>query len=153
MKLRLVCVGKLANAAFKSLAADYLGRLERLCDLEVIELKDADAPDGAARLAKEAERIRAAAGSLSVCVLLDETGEEMDSRAFSKWLEKLEGQSAKRLTFIIGSSHGVDPALKREIPRKLALSRMTLTHEWARALALEQIYRAFCIKKNIPYHH
>lgn len=153
MKIRLVCVGKLAGAPFRALCEDYLGRLKRLCDLEVVELKDAEAPDGAARLAKEAGRIREAAKPLSECVLWDERGDELDSPGFSRFLERLEGASAKRITFVIGSSHGVDPDLKRDIPRKLALSRMTLTHEWARVLALEQIYRAFCIKKKIPYHH
>lgn len=152
MKIRLLCVGKLVGP-FKALAEDYRGRLERLADLEVVELKDADAPDGAARLAREAERIRAAAGPLSDCVLWDEKGEELDSMAFAKWLEKLEGASRKRLTLVIGSSHGVDPALKAEIPRSLALSRMTLTHEWARVLVLEQLYRACCIRRKIPYHH
>ena len=153
MKIRLVCVGRLAGAPFKALAEDYLGRLKRLADVEVVELKDAEAPDGAARLAKEAVRIREAAGPLPECVLWDEKGEELDSPGFSRFLEKLEGASAKRVTFILGSSHGVDPDLKKDIPRKLALSRMTLTHEWARVLALEQIYRAYCIKKKIPYHH
>lgn len=153
MKIRLVCVGKPASVPLKALAADYQERLRRLCDLEIVELKDAEAPDASRRLAREAERIRAAAGPLAECVLWDELGDELDSREFSRFLEKLEGASAKRVTFIIGSSHGVDPALKAEIPRRLALSRMTLTHEWARALVLEQIYRAQCIKRKIPYHH
>jgi 23S rRNA (pseudouridine1915-N3)-methyltransferase len=153
VKIRLVCVGKPANVPLKALAADYQERLRRLCDLEIVELKDAEAADASRRLAKEAERIRAAAGPIDECVLWDELGEELDSRGFCRFLEKLEGASAKRVTFIIGSSHGVDPALKAEIPRRLALSRMTLTHEWARALALEQIYRAQCIKRKIPYHH
>lgn len=152
MKIRLVCVGKLAGPC-KALAGDYLGRLERLADLEMVELKDAEAPDGAARLAKEAERIRAAAAPLSECVLWDEKGEELDSVAFAGWLEKLEGASRKRLTMVIGSSHGVDPALKAGIPKSLALSRMTLTHEWARVLVLEQLYRACCIRRKLPYHH
>lgn len=153
MKIRLVCVGRLANASLKALAGDYRERLRRLCDLEIVEVKDAEAPDAARRLAREAERIRAAAGPLAECVLWDELGEELDSVGFSRYLEKLEGASARRVTFIIGSSHGLDPGLKAEVPRKLALSRMTLTHEWARALALEQIYRAQCIRRKIPYHH
>ena len=89
MKIRLVCVGKLTSAPLKALAEDYRGRLKRLCDLEIIELKDADVPDGAARLAKEAERIRAAAQPLSECVLWDEVGEELDSRGFSKFMERI----------------------------------------------------------------
>jgi 23S rRNA (pseudouridine1915-N3)-methyltransferase len=153
MKIRLVCVGKLANAPLKALAEDYRKRLERLCDLEIVEIKDADEPDGARRLAREAERIRAAVEPLSECLLLDETGEAMGSREFSKYLDQLENKSAKRLTLIIGSSHGVADELKAALPRKLQLSKFTLTHEWARTLTLEQIYRAFCIKRNLPYHH
>lgn len=153
MKIRLVCVGKPASAPLKALAEDYRKRLERLADLEVVELKDADAPDAAARLAREAVRIREAAGPAADCVLLDERGEEMDSLEFSRFLEKLEGASTKRIVFILGSSHGLDPSLKSEVRRKIALSRMTLTHEWARALFLEQLYRAQCIRRKIPYHH
>ncbi len=153
MKIRLVCVGKMSNAPLKALAAEYLKRMERLGDLEVIELKDADDRDGAQRLARESERIRAASEPLSECVLWDETGDALGSKEFSTFIDKLENKSAKRLTLIIGSSHGVSEALKTAIPRKIQLSKFTLTHEWARALALEQIYRAYCIKKNIPYHH
>ena len=153
MKIRLLCVGKLASAPLKALAEDYRKRLERLGEVEIVEVKDAEDRDGAARLAKEADRLREAAGALSECVLWDETGEAMGSRGFSKMITTLEDRSAKRCTFIIGSSHGVDTALKAELPRKLQLSRFTFTHEWARVLALEQIYRARCIQKNIPYHH
>ncbi|MDB5102790.1 MAG: Ribosomal large subunit methyltransferase [Fibrobacteres bacterium] len=153
MKIRFVCVGKLANPHLKALADDYRKRLDRVFDLEIVEVKDSDDRDGAARLAKEADRIRAAAEPLSECMLWDELGEAMDSRGFSVLLVKLENQSSKRLTMIIGSSHGVADSLKAEIPRKVQLSKFTFTHEWARVLALEQLYRARCIQKNLPYHH
>ena len=153
MKIRLLCVGKMGNAHLKALAGDYLKRLERLCDLEIVEVKDAEDRDGASRLAKEAERLREAMGSPNECVLWDERGEALDSPGFSKLLAGMEDRSAKRCTFIIGSSHGLADDLKSEVSRKLQLSRFTFTHEWARVLALEQIYRARCIQKNIPYHH
>ncbi|MEO7426027.1 MAG: 23S rRNA (pseudouridine(1915)-N(3))-methyltransferase RlmH [Fibrobacteria bacterium] len=153
MKIRLVCVGKLANAGLKGLAEDYRKRVERMCDFEVVEVKDAQDRDGAARLDKEAERIRAAAEPLSECALWDEKGEALDSPGFSKLIARLEDNSARRFTMIIGSSHGMAEGLKADIPRKLQLSRFTFTHEWARVLAMEQIYRARCIQKNIPYHH
>lgn len=153
MKVRLVCVGRIANAHLKALAADYLGRLERLCDAEIVEVKDGGEKEGAERLAKEAARLREAAGPLPECVLWDERGESLDSRGFARWLAEREDKGAKRCTFLIGSSHGVADDLKAAIPRKLRLSDFTLTHEWARALALEQLYRARCIQKNLPYHH
>ncbi|MEO6097049.1 MAG: 23S rRNA (pseudouridine(1915)-N(3))-methyltransferase RlmH [Fibrobacteria bacterium] len=153
MKIRFVCVGKIGNVHLKALADDYRKRLERLFDLEIVEVKDSDDRDGAARLAKEADRIRAAAEPLSECALWDERGDALDSPGFGNLITKLENGSAKRLTLIIGSSHGVADSLKAGIPRKLQLSRFTLTHEWARVLALEQLYRARCIQKNLPYHH
>jgi 23S rRNA (pseudouridine1915-N3)-methyltransferase len=153
MKIRLICVGKVANAPLKALVEDYRKRLERLCDLEIIEIKDADDRDGAQRLAREAEKIRLVAEPLSECVLWDEAGIAQGSREFSKFIDKLENGSSKRLTMIIGSSHGVAAELKTDIPRKFQLSQFTLTHEWARALTLEQLYRAYCIKRNLPYHH
>jgi 23S rRNA (pseudouridine1915-N3)-methyltransferase len=153
MKIRLVCVGKLTNAPLKALSDDYRKRLERLCDLEIIEVKDADDKDGGSRLQREAERIRAVAEPFSECILWDERGEALGSRDFSKFIDKLENNSTKRLTMIIGSSHGVADEIKSAVHRKLQLSQFTLTHEWARALTLEQIYRAFCIKRNLPYHH
>lgn len=153
MKIRLLCVGRMGNAHLKALAGDYLKRLERLCDLEIVEVKDAEDRDGASRLAKEAERLREAAGPLAECVLWDERGEALDSPGFSRMLAGMEDRSTKRCTFIIGSSHGIADDLKAQMPRKLQLSKFTFTHEWARVLALEQIYRARCIQKNIPYHH
>lgn len=152
MKIRLVCVGKFSNPHLEALAGDYRERLRRLCDLEIVEVKDALAGDGEARLTKEAALILAKAGPLADCILWDENGEDMDSRAFSRFLERREA-ATKRLTMIIGSSHGIADSLKAAVPRKLRLSRFTFTHEWARALALEQLYRAYCIKKNLPYHH
>jgi 23S rRNA (pseudouridine1915-N3)-methyltransferase len=135
------------------LAEDYGKRLDRMCDMEIIEVRDAKDRDGASRLVREAEHIRAAAAPLSECALWDERGEALDSPGFSRLIAGLEDNAAKRFTLIIGSSHGVDEGLKSEIPRKLQLSRFTFTHEWARVLVLEQIYRARCIQKNIPYHH
>lgn len=153
VKVRLVCVGKLANPNLKALSEDYRKRLERMCDLEIVEVKDAADKDGLSRLAREAERIRAAAEPFSECALWDEAGDPIGSLEFSQLLGKMENRSARRFTMIIGSSHGVAEDLKAEIPRKLQLSRFTFTHEWARVLALEQLYRARCIQKNLPYHH
>lgn len=153
MKIRLVCVGKLANPSLKALGEDYRRRLERMCELEIVEVKDAADRDGQSRLAREADRIRAASEPFSECALWDEAGDALGSREFALLLGKMENRSARRFTMIIGSSHGVAEQLKAEIPRKLQLSRFTFTHEWARVLALEQVYRAKCIQKNIPYHH
>ena len=155
MKFRIVCVGKLKNAPLRALAEDYAARLRHFVPVEIVELKDGKAADGASRLKEEAKSIREAlegksGAGLKSSVLWDEKGGEMDTAQFAKFLESKGGRN---LDFVIGSSHGLDAGLKRDIPKHLRLSAFTFTHEWARALALEQIYRAFCLLRGHPYHH
>ncbi len=155
MKIRLVCVGKMKNPALRALAEEYAGRLARFVAFEVVELRDGKAADGAARLAEEARTLEAAlekGAGLANAILLDERGDAPDTPALARLLDKAMHR-APALDFVIGSSHGVDSALKRKIPVHLRLSSLTLTHEWARALALEQVYRGFCVLKGLPYHH
>ena len=154
MKIRLICVGKMKNSSLRALAEDYAGRLPRFSPLEIIEVRDGKAADPVTRLAEEAKSIAAAfdKSGFQNAVLWDERGEALDTVGFSRFVEKALHKGAS-LDFVIGSSHGVDPDLKKKIPVHLKLSGMTLTHEWARALCLEQIYRAFCVLKNFPYHH
>jgi 23S rRNA (pseudouridine1915-N3)-methyltransferase len=157
MKIRLLCIGKMKNAHLKALVEDYTERMGHFASLEVVELRDGRAPDAQARLTEEARVLRQAleskgSGGFAGAVLWDEKGETLDTAKFSEFLERT-ARRGSTLTFVIGSSHGVDQALKREIPKHLRLSALTLTHEWARALALEQIYRAFCLLRGLPYHH
>jgi 23S rRNA (pseudouridine1915-N3)-methyltransferase len=155
MKIRLICVGKMKNAPLRALAEDYAGRIERFAALEIVELKDGKAADAVSRLAEEAKAIEAAlmkGAGFRNAVLWDERGDAPDTLAFSRFVDK-GLQKGASLDFVLGSSHGVDPGLKKKIPAHLRLSAMTLTHEWARALSLEQIYRAFCVLKGFPYHH
>ena len=155
MKIRLICVGKMKNAPLRALAEDYAGRIQRFAPLEIVELKDGKAADAVSRLAEEAKAIEAAllkGAGFRNAVLWDERGDAPDTLAFSRFLDK-GLQKGASLDFVLGSSHGVDPELKKKIPAHLKLSALTLTHEWARALSLEQVYRAFCVLKGFPYHH
>ena len=156
MKIRLICIGKMKNAALQALVEDYAGRIGHFVNLEIVELRDGRAADAKVRLTEEAKAIRLAVetkgGGFAGAVLWDEKGLALDTAGFSEFLEK-QALRGGVLTFIIGSSHGVDAALKKEIPKHLRLSAFTLTHEWARALTLEQIYRAFCLQRGFPYHH
>jgi 23S rRNA (pseudouridine1915-N3)-methyltransferase len=158
LKIRLICIGKLKNPALRSLAEDYAGRIGRFVPLEIVELKDGRAADPVSRLAEEAKAITAAIGTMKGgkfppnTVLWDERGETLDTPGFSRFLDKTFHKGAT-LDFILGSSHGIDPAIKKAVPTHLRLSAFTLTHEWARALALEQVYRGFCVLKGFPYHH
>jgi 23S rRNA (pseudouridine1915-N3)-methyltransferase len=146
------------NTSLRALATDYGGRVSRFAPLEIVELRDGQAADPVSRLAEEARAITAALGvgkggkPSPNTVLWDERGESLDTAGFSRFLDRAAHKGAT-LDFILGSSHGIDPALKKAVPTHLRLSAFTLTHEWARALSLEQIYRAFCVLKGFPYHH
>ena len=145
------------NAHLQALVGDYTERIGQFANLEVVELRDGKATDAKVRLTEEAKAIRQTLetkgnAGFSGAVLWDEKGKALDTAEFSEFLER-EARRGGVLTFIIGSSHGVDAALKKEIPKHLRLSAFTLTHEWARALTLEQIYRAFCLQRGFPYHH
>ena len=155
----MICVGKMKNPALRALAEDYAGRLPRFVPLEIVEVRDGRSSDPVARLAEEAAALTAAlekgsgkAGGFANAVLWDERGETLDTPDFARFVDK-GLQRGATLDFVIGSSHGVDPALKAKIPTHLRLSALTLTHEWARAFALEQVYRAFCVLRGFPYHH
>jgi 23S rRNA (pseudouridine1915-N3)-methyltransferase len=146
------------NTALRALATDYGSRVSRFAPLEIVELRDGKAADPVSRLAEEARSITAALGLgksgkfPANTVLLDERGETLDTAGFSRFLDRATNKGST-LDFVLGSSHGVDPDLKNLIPTHLRLSSFTMTHEWARALALEQVYRAFCLQKGFPYHH
>lgn len=158
MKIRFVCVGKMKNTALRALATDYGSRVSRFAPLEIIELRDGKAADPVSRLAEEAKAITSALGGLKAgkfpanTVLFDECGDAPDTAAFSRFLERAQ-HKGPTLDFIIGSSHGIDPDFKKAVPTHLRLSAMTMTHEWARTFALEQVYRAFCLLRGFPYHH
>lgn len=86
-------------------------------------------------------------------VLLDEKGKEFTSRGFSEWLQKQMNSGRKRLVLIIGGPYGFSPQIYERADIKIALSQMTFTHEMAKLLLTEQLYRALTILRGEPYHH
>jgi 23S rRNA (pseudouridine1915-N3)-methyltransferase len=85
--------------------------------------------------------------------LLDDKGREMTSPQMAQWLEKRMAQSAKRLVFIIGGPYGFSPDVYTRVPSRISLSKMTFSHQMVRLIFVEQLYRAFSILHNLPYHH
>ena len=147
--LDLIAFGRLRLEPCRALEAHYLAMLRAHARMEVVELQEGKG-DPARQLREEAERLRPRLKALRP-VLLDPAGRNFTSEAFAAWLgERLD--RGERLAFVLGSSHGFDPALKAEVPDKLSLSPMTFPHELSRVMVLEQLYRAFTILKGGPYH-
>lgn len=154
LAVKLVCVGKLKEAYWRDAVAEYEKRLRPLCKWELIELPEARLPSApsqaeiAAALEKEGEQIlRHTSGTVyPLCI----EGKAVDSPGVAK---RLAGamQSPGAVSFVIGSSFGLSPAVKRA-GEGLSMSPMTFPHQLARVMLCEQIYRGFQILGNTSYH-
>jgi 23S rRNA (pseudouridine1915-N3)-methyltransferase len=155
MRITACWVGKTQNAHLRSLLSEYLGRLNHLATIAVAEVPDLSKRRGlrgAALLTAERAEIERALPQGCQKVLLDERGRQFSSPEFARWLESEQIRGARETAFIIGGPEGVDPVLSNQAHLRLSLGKMTWTHEMARVLLLEQLYRAMSILRNIPYH-
>jgi 23S rRNA (pseudouridine1915-N3)-methyltransferase len=145
-KIRLLVIGKIKEPYLAAGITEYEKRLRPYCKLEIIELKD----QGMEKEARKIEKYLEGGPSSPSTFILDAAGKPLDSVEFSKLIKAAE-LSPSPLTFIIGGPYGVDERLKARA-RLLSLSKMTFTHEMCRLFLLEQIYRAYQIAQNRPYH-
>ncbi|WP_309398096.1 23S rRNA (pseudouridine(1915)-N(3))-methyltransferase RlmH [Cerasicoccus maritimus] len=144
-RLTLLAVGKLKNTHLRALCDDFATRLRRQGKVEIIELKDAD-PDA------EGERFLTALDSRREATVwvLSEEGKTMSSSDLAGHIQR---QLGAELVFIIGGPYGLSDAIKRRADHLFSLSPMTFTHEMARYLLLEQLYRGASINSGSKYHH
>ncbi len=156
MRLSVLWVGKTKDRRIAGLIEEYAERIRRYCKFNVIEVRDATLGAGLAtreRARKEGEKILRALKPGESRVAFDERGREMTSEGFAQFLGRaLEGTPAG-VTLILGGPYGLSEAVLEAAAHRLALSRMTLTHDMARLVALDQVYRAFTILRGERYHH
>jgi 23S rRNA (pseudouridine1915-N3)-methyltransferase len=153
MKLHFVWIGKTKERHCAALIDEYLKRLTRFANCETSELKDATGSTDEARVRQlESTKLLAAVERDDLVVLLDEAGQQLTSVELAEFVQTRQQQGCKRLAFVIGGFAGVTEEVKKRAQLKLALSRMTLTHELARVLLAEQLYRAFTLIAGVPYH-
>jgi 23S rRNA (pseudouridine1915-N3)-methyltransferase len=141
MKIHLVMLGKTRRPEIQALMDDYLGRVRRFADVQVTELRE----DSAASLRK------LALDSAATVVLLDDAGKLQTSAQFAEWLGETRDRGARVIVFLCGGAEGFPEALRRRATQKLSLSSLTFSHELARAMLAEQLYRAFAILAGHPY--
>ena len=150
MKLRFIWPGKTRDDRLRSLIEDYLKRLSRFARCEIAEVKESRTR-GAAAVNKESQRILEAIGDSTVAVLLDLNGRDWSSHELAAQVQRWENDGTKEVAIVIGGPEGVSTAVQSRANLRWRLSRLTLTHEMARALAVEQFYRAFAINRGLPY--
>ena len=155
LHIDVIAVGKLKERFWREACDEYLKRLKPYASVRVIEIADVD-PAGAGgvkdALKREGEAICNAIPEKSVAVLLDIQGKTVSSESIADGIEQWSVDGVSSIAFIIGGSHGVgDDVLKRANVR-WSLGRITMPHNLARVVVLEQIYRAFKIIRREPYH-
>ncbi|MFN6964187.1 MAG: 23S rRNA (pseudouridine(1915)-N(3))-methyltransferase RlmH [Pyrinomonadaceae bacterium] len=148
MKLRFVWVGKTKDRNYKALEDEYLGRLRRFATVEIVEVRDAQPPD---RKQTESQRILEKLNPTTYVCLLDVEGKHLSSRQLAAELEAWQNRGLKEVVFVIGGSDGVTDAVGQRADLRLSLSFMTFTHEMARVILLEQLYRSYTILRGFPY--
>ncbi|HXT77012.1 MAG TPA: 23S rRNA (pseudouridine(1915)-N(3))-methyltransferase RlmH [Candidatus Eisenbacteria bacterium] len=140
MRIRLLMLGKTRRPEFRASLDDYVKRISHQCPIEVTEVRDAQAA------AKRLDADRAA-----TVLLLDAGGKTFTSEAFAKWLGEHRDRSTRELIFLCGDADGFPDELRQRVKQKLSLSAMTFSHELARVMLAEQLYRAFAILSGSSY--
>ena len=150
MRFRIIWTGKTRDARLRALIEDYAERLAHFVRCEVTEIKEQGRTDKTG-IDKETRRISDALRPGSFTVLLDPDGAEWTSHELAAQVKNWEGSGVKEIAFVIGGPNGLGPELTARADKRWSLSRLTLTHEMARVLLLEQLYRAFTIVHGLPY--
>ncbi len=156
MQIELIVVGKTDSKEVASLVEMYLKRVNHYCKFAVTtlpDLRNTKSLSSRQQNKSEGERILALIGNGDYLVLLDERGKEYRSMEFAEWVGKLMVSGIKRLIFVIGGPYGFSEEVYARANHKISLSQMTFSHQIVRAIFAEQIYRAFTILNNEPYHH
>lgn len=158
MNVNILCVGTIKEKYFKAAQQEYEKRLSKFAKLTLRELEEYRLPsnpspgDIAIGLSKEASLFRNNMNKSSFSIALDIEGKELTSLQLADKIQDIALQGYGSLTFLIGSSYGMDQQLKSECDLRLSFSKMTFPHQLMRIILLEQLYRAMKIIHNEPYH-
>ncbi len=144
MKLKIAWIGKTRNPAIQSLTAEYLKRISRYADIESMPLSE----EAALLRLREKSGTRPA----HTLVLLDSRGKPLSSEEFAQFLQNHQDRNSHPLVLAVGPADGFSGEARKAAAGILSLGKMTIAHELARVVLLEQIYRAFTILKGHPYH-
>jgi len=133
-------LGKTRRSELRSLLDEYVKRISHQCSIEVVEVRDAEAA------LKRLDADRAA-----IVLMLDAAGKNFSSEAFAKWLGDHRDGGTREIVFLCGDADGFPEILRQRVKQKFSLGAMTFSHELARVMLAEQLYRAFAILSGSPY--
>jgi len=152
MRIRVLWEGKTKDPHLRALQSELVSRIQHFAGLTVEEMPPVRKAGRRSKAGLSAsERVLLEKTRAYTRVFLDERGREWTSAEFAEWLGQQGLRGTRELVFLVGGPEGFSAAFRKEADLLLSLSRMTLTHDWARALLLEQIYRGFTILRGYPY--
>lgn len=156
MKITLILNGKTEDDYLITGFLNYEKRLKHYTSFETIvipALKNTKSLTVEQQKQKEGELLLKSIQTADILILLDENGKEYNSVGFSDYLQKQMNSGIKNLIFVVGGPYGFSNDVYKRANGKIALSKMTFSHQMVRLFFIEQLYRAFTILKNEPYHH
>ena len=156
MKIKLLAIGKTDDKNLQTLIEAYQNRLKHYINFEIdviADIKNVKNLTEAQQKEKEGELILKKLTATDVLILLDEKGTVFSSVTFSDYLQKKMNAGVKQLVLVIGGPYGFSEAVYQQAQGKISLSKMTFSHQMIRLFVVEQLYRAYTILKNEPYHH
>lgn len=158
MNINILTVGKIKEKFYREAIDEYSKRLSKYCSLKIIEVADEKTIENSSETEinlikdKEGDRLLKHIGERDFCIALTIGGKSYDSVEFAKYIDKLGLQGTSTIDFVIGGSLGLSDKVLARANAAISFSKMTFPHQLMRVILLEQIYRAYRIIKNEPYH-
>ncbi|MCF8009151.1 MAG: 23S rRNA (pseudouridine(1915)-N(3))-methyltransferase RlmH [Halanaerobiales bacterium] len=159
MDLTIIAVGKIKEAYLSEGLKDYIDRLKHYCKLDIVEIESEktkhkinDAQIEKIKYEEGKRIIDKIEEGKNYIISLDREGKPVSSKGLAKSIKNLQVRGESKITFLIGGSHGLSEEVLGKSDYKMSLSYLTFTHQMSRLIILEQIYRAFKILNNEPYH-
>jgi 23S rRNA (pseudouridine1915-N3)-methyltransferase len=155
MKIKLLLMGKTTDESIRRIEADYEKRIKRYTTFESITIDNSSVRNWPELIIKqkEGEMILKRVDQADYLILLDEKGRSLTSIEFSNEINNWMNSSKKTVVLIIGGAYGFSDEVKKRANSQISLSAMTFSHQIVRVIMMEQVYRAFTILNNEPYHH
>ena len=158
MNIQIICIGKLKEKYWTDAVAEYMKRLGRYCNIEIVELKEAKLPANASEADEENVKIEEGHSILksikddTYVITLEILGKQLTSPELADKIEELSLTGRSNVAFVIGGSLGLSTEVSKRADYKLSFSKMTFPHQMMRVILLEQIYRGFKIIRHETYH-
>ncbi len=158
MNIQIICVGKLKEKYWQDACSEYMKRLGRYCNIEIVELKESRLPENASPAdennvkKEEGASILKAIKDGTYVITLEILGKMLDSPQLAEKMDELALDGKSNIAFVIGGSLGLSAEVSKRSDYKLSFSKMTFPHQMMRVVLLEQIYRSFKINRHETYH-